>query len=137
MTRVMQRQPGLIVLAVLNFVFAPAAVLAALVVHSFETKGIFGDANRSFGDADPTMKLVFAGFIAVALLLVVSGIGYLLRRRFARPAGTAFALIALALAGISIGSGSATVTLMILVCAVYPVLTIVLINSKYRAALVR
>jgi hypothetical protein len=133
----MQRRPGLIVLAILNFLATPVAVLMALVVYSLETKGIFGDSNRPFGDANTASKLLFAGFLVVALLLVVSGIGYLMLRRFGRYAGTAFALVALAIAIPSFGEGSGLVTLAVMACAAYPIVTLVLINSRYRADLVR
>lgn len=132
----MKRPGGLITLAVLNFVFALPALVAAYAVYDIEVHGLFGGESRSFFDAPAMSQWTAAAALAIALLLVVSGIGYLRGRRITgRFVGNVFVALSLVTAVIALREGSDTWKAIVMSCALYPVLTAVLINSRYRPAL--
>ena len=137
---------GLVALAILNFVFALPSLLMALFIYALATMGLFGQEGPAFSDAPIATKVAFASCIAIAILLVVSGIGYLVRHPFfGRILGNAFVVLALATAamtligfGVSVvGEASLLVTLVVAVCSIYPALTAVLINTTYRPQFTR
>ena len=132
----MKRPGGLITLAVFNFVFALPALVAAYAIYDIETHGLFGGEDRSFFEASAASQVTAAAALAIALLLVVSGIGYLRGRRISgRFAGNLFVALSLVTAAIALREGSGTWKAIVMSCALYPVLTGVLINSRYRPAL--
>ncbi|MEJ7596687.1 MAG: hypothetical protein WKG01_02155 [Kofleriaceae bacterium] len=137
----MKRPGGLTALAVLNFVFGGIGAIVAVIGFgglALVREGI-KNAEAHGGKYDGpslTMATVVVGLTAFgALLLIVSGVGYLKQAKFSgRTLGTLYGLVSLggtvataATGGIGIGS---------ILLAVYPLLTLILINTTFKNDLV-
>jgi hypothetical protein len=124
---------GLVALAVLNFFFALPSLVMALLVYSFATTDWLGEGDTAFGDASRTVQLAFAACIAIATLLIASGIGYLVRHKvFGWLLGHVFVVVSLVTAVAAIGSFSTVTAIVIAACAIYPLATVVLLNTTFR-----
>jgi len=141
-----KRPGGLTALAVINFIFAgfnALGVLGALalmvILRTVDTmQGPEGDeAKKSIADAGG-MEWIYASAAVSALLaalLLVSGIGYLKQKRMmGRTLGSVYAVIAMLFSlayivavGMQFG---------MLIGFVYPVLTLILLNTTFKDDLV-
>ena len=136
-----KRPGGLTALAVLNFVFGGIGAIVALIGFGGLTiikEGIArAEASGAKYDGPSlTMAYVVIALTAVgALLLIISGVGYIKQARFSgRVLGTVYALVSLGgtvLAGATGGIGIGSVLL-----AVYPLLTLILVNTTFKTDLV-
>lgn len=136
-----KRPGGLTALAVLNFVFGGIGAIVALIGFGGLTiikEGIArAEASGAKYDGPSlTMAYVVIGLTAVgALLLIVSGVGYIKQKRFSgRTLGTVYALVSLGgtvLSGATGGIGIGSILL-----AVYPLLTLILVNTTFKNDLV-
>lgn len=141
-----KRPGGLTALAVLNFVFSGFGVLSALgLLYLLQV------SDQVAAQAKPEDRAVFEAFqqvgagmwfvllassILTSALLVAAGVGYLKMRRWGRTVGNAYALIEIAasLFGVvampaAIGGGF---TISTMIGLVYPVLTLILLNTTFR-----
>ncbi len=144
--QVQKRPGGLTALAVLNFVFAAFGLLA--VVGLIVLIKFAGAASQTGSPQDQAVMRAFAelgmglyvmmlvGSVLGSALLIIAGVGYLKTRRWGRKAGTAYGLIALAtvvletmLIPSEIGGGFNIGTIIGLV---YPVLTLILLNTTFK-----
>jgi hypothetical protein len=137
-----KRPGGLTALAVLNFIFGGIAAIGALV--GFGGLAIIRaatEAAKEQGTAYSGQSLTVA-YVAIALtavsafLLLLSGIGYLKQRRFSgRTIGNLYGLLSIGgtVLGAATGGGFGALSILFLV---YPLLTLVLINSSFKANLV-
>jgi hypothetical protein len=135
----MTRPRGLTVLAVTNFLCALLAMLGAKISYDLAVDGIFGDANRSLSEATGLEKLSMVTSMAIALLLLLSGIGYLqLRRVLGRFVGNLYVLVSLttAVAALALGGAVGIAHLIVIACMIHPILTAVMINGEYKSTLV-
>jgi hypothetical protein len=144
--KIMSKRPGgLTALAVLNFVFAGLGILAYLallaaakLVDTAASK--VGDAVGEKAPGVPTSVYVvlLIGFVTVAIMLT-AGVGYIQQKKFlGRTLGNVYAVMslgntALSLAiikGASFGFGT-------IIGLVYPVLTLILLNTVFKDDFVR
>ncbi len=140
-----KRPGGLTALAVINFVFCGLALLGVLafialvaLMGAMEMEGADGDRARNDIELAGGMGWIWLSIIISgvnAVLLLISGIGYLKQKLvMGRYIGTAYALSSLvfsaaygAMVRFEFGS---------LVGIVYPVLTLVLLNTTFKDDLV-
>ena len=143
-----ERPGGLTALAVINFVFAGLSVLSLLgtaVFFAFIDKiptDEMDAAQRATIEALQNMGtgalvLIFAMNLLTVLLLLLSGIGYLKQKRaLGRMVGNAYAVISIASSVVSavmfareLGGGF---NIMTIVGLIYPILTLVLLNTTFK-----
>ena len=149
-----KRPGGLTALAVLNFVFGglgAIGILGMVALMAFINSKAGGPetdhAKEQLAKAWEQVGIgVFYLSLAIgavsAILLIVSGIGYLKQRKFlGRTLGTAYAFVSIAssvVMGVLVtpeaGGGFSIGTLVGLV---YPVLTLVLLNTTFKEDLTR
>lgn len=145
-----KRPGGLTALAVLNFVFGGFSVLWTLFVglvtvtaHSVvSTAGDIKDKDVQHA-VEGAKSSVAIGYVYVALslisaaMLITSGVGYLKQKRFlGRTLGTVYAVAslggtALGVVALSMGVGIGTIIL-----SIYPVLTLIMVNTTFKDDLV-
>jgi hypothetical protein len=147
-----KRPGGLTALAVLNFVAAAGDLLNAfgllmtwllLNVPEFaarvpmDEKGKHGlEMMRELGNV--VLGCLIAVHVVLGALLILSGVGYLLQKRFlGRKLGNAYALLSVATTvamvfGMRRGTDGGDFQLITLVLILYPVLTLALINTTFR-----
>ena len=145
---------GLVVLAVLNFLFGANAVLSAVGMLFFSKLFNFLASQHD----DPEMHAIvrawdaigdgvfyttFVLTLVVAALLIASGVGFLTQKRFlGRTLGNLCALLSIASSLVwaygveseEIGGGW---SLIVILGLVYPVLSLVLLNTTFKEDFVR
>ena len=151
-----QRPGGLTALAVLNFVFGGFGVLGVLGLAAILALLNVGAQAAAEGASVEMQELVTAlretgmGFIYIILLLsllgtilmIASGVGYLQQKKFlGRTLGSAYALLSILQAVImglllpeAAGGGFG---LMSAVNLIYPILTLILLNTTFKEDFVR
>jgi len=136
------RPRGLTALAILNFVFGGLTALNAMRLFgmmagmgdegSDEIKAKIEQAGRA---ASTWLGIVFL-FVA-AVLLIVSGLGYLEHKKIkGRIVGIVYGIFALASTVVGALSGG-DFNILSIIGLVYPVLTLVLVNTVFKSYLVR
>jgi|JI6StandDraft_1071083.scaffolds.fasta_scaffold288008_2 hypothetical protein len=132
-----KRPGGLTALAVLNFVFGGLGVLGLLALWaliSMASAITAGEATASSG-AGALYGLLALSTVSVALL-ITSAVGYLGQKKFlGRSLGTAYAVVAVlgSVVGLATGQPFGISTVIGLV---YPVLTLILLNTTFKDDLV-
>ena len=151
-----QRPGGLTALAVLNFVFGGFGVLGVLGLAAIIALVNVGAQAAAEGGNVEMQDLVTAyreagmGFLYINLLLrllgtilmIASGVGYLQQKKFlGRTLGSAYALLSILQAVImglllpeAAGGG---LSLMSAVSLIYPILTLILLNTTFKEDFVR
>ena len=147
-----KRPGGLTALAVINFLFAVISVLGILGMVALialsesgeimdetarEMKQAFEDAGIGTG----LLAVIFALNIITTILLVCSGIGYLKLKKFlGRGLGNAYAFLSIAgslasalIMPVKAGGGF---NLAFLIGIIYPLITLILINTTFKEDLV-
>jgi hypothetical protein len=143
-----KRPGGLTALAVINFVFAGSSVLSLAGLAAFFTLAgkiptdKMDEAQRAQMEAlqnmgTPILVLIFILTLLSGVLLLLSGIGYLKQKRvLGRMVGNVYAVLAVAGSIVSgllfkaeLGGGFNIATIIGLV---YPILTLVLINTTFK-----
>ncbi len=143
-----KRPGGLTTLAVINFVFSGWNLLGLLgMIALFAFIGMIPtdqmeEAERAQFDAFKDMGLplflfIFILTILTAVLLLLSGIGYLKQKKFlGRGVGNAYGIISIVSSVVSgflfpseMGGGF---QIMTIVGLIYPVLTLVLLNTTFK-----
>jgi hypothetical protein len=135
-----QRPGGLTALAVLNFVFG--GIKAILVLLAIAAIGVVAhekpDELREAFAQQPNQGLMWASIalgLVTTILLIVSGVGYIKQKRvMGRTLGNLYAVCSLADSGIALAVGSNM--LGVLIFAVYPLLTLLLLNTTFKEDLV-
>lgn len=150
-----KRPGGLTALAVLNFVFGGLSIIYTLVAGlvvvtahtvvntSMEAAERMGAKGEDLHNASSSAKgSVGLGYAYVALcivgaaLLIVAGVGYLKQKRMmGRTLGSVYALVSLAstlMAMVSFGANTG----ISLVFFVYPILTLIMVNTTFKDDLV-
>lgn len=137
-----KRPGGLTALAVLNFVFGGFAAIGALL--GFAGLALIREAIKKAEEAGAkydgqglTAATIVILLMAVsAFLLIASGVGYLKQKRvLGRTLGTAYAFVSIvsSIVGVVSGGGIGIGTIIFLV---YPVLTLIMINTTFKEDLV-
>ena len=131
-----KRPGGLTALAVLNFVFGGLgafAILALFALLSVADQITEGEITRT-PDAGLVYVSILLGAVTVALM-IASGVGYLGQKLFlGRKLGNAYAITSLV--STAIGIAAAGFGISTIIGLVYPVLTLVLINTTFKDDLV-
>lgn len=131
-----KRPGGLTALAVLNFVFGGLAVIGLLALFALlkaadSAVGELSQGKESLGAGKLYIGLAIG--ILSAILLIVSGIGYLgLKKFLGRTLGNAYAVVSLGstVYGLVILKGGFGVGTII--GLVYPLLTLFLLNTTFK-----
>jgi len=131
------RPGGLMALAICNFLFAGLAGLNVLGLVVFLTMAAPRGGQTPRGMPSEMMLIAMVALGAVGgVLLVLSGIGYIMTKKFlGRVLGTIYGLLALSssiFAIVVFTNAGGDVGLLNLVGIIYPVLTIVLLNTTFR-----
>jgi hypothetical protein len=137
-----RRPGGLTALAVLNFVFGGFAVIGTLLFLTASVLVKTGEAslNDSGAQVHVSMGILYLNLLLMALssfTLIASGVGYLKQKRvLGKTIGNMYAVCSLAgtvvnLALVHAGFGIGTMVGMI-----YPVLTLILLNTTFKDDLV-
>jgi hypothetical protein len=137
-----KRPGGLTALAVLNFVFAGLGILAYLALLAaakLVDKGVSEvSGGKAAGVPTSVYVVLLIGFVTVAVMLT-AGVGYIQQKKFlGRTLGNVYAVMslgntALSLAiikGASFGFGT-------IIGLIYPVLTLILLNTTFKDDFVR
>ena len=132
-----KRPGGLTALAVLNFVFGGFGVLAVLGAAA-----LLGAANELTEGAVADgmgMGIGMFQFLLMALsaaLLIVSGVGYIGQKRvMGRIMGNFYGATSIVNNGLSIANGG-EFSFFTIIGLVYPVLTLILLNTTFKEDLV-
>ena len=135
------RPGGLTAMAVLNFVFGGGKALFSLLgmLTMAFVQSVAGDEMEELTEGqivqeDITILLiVYVVQFASAGLAIASGIGYLQMKRFlGRTLGNSYAILSLAALVVGLGVSSERFSMFTLVFAIYPVLTLILLNTTFK-----
>ncbi len=141
-----KRPGGLTALAVLNVVFGGLGALAVLGMialvgvvagaANIATDGEAGELMVEAGLSGGMLMVTIVLMAASCALLIVSGVGYLKQKRvLGRTMGTLYGILALLGTAIGIAGGQGF-ELATIIGLVYPVLTLILINTTFKEDLV-
>jgi hypothetical protein len=162
MTDGKQRPGGLTALAVLNFIFGGlnglvgiGALLLALGASTLSHAAANADMKEHHGENAAADQLLKSGgdFLAIlalvvavlyllnAFLLIASGVGYIGMKKYGRVLGTIYALLSLGASGLGIfvvwkQTGQMDISLTTIAFSIYPVLTLILVNTSFKDDLV-
>ena len=146
-----KRPGGLTALAVINFVFGGIAVFSAMglvtlaAAANLVAAGGSAAANAATNDAsreaiNKSMAAVGASSgllyllafvtLIVAVLLIVSGVGYLKMKKFGYMIGTAYALVAII--SVVVQLVSLPFGVMNVLGLAYPIITLALLNTSFK-----
>ena len=136
------RPGGLTALAVLNFVFGGLAVIGLIGMFT-----LLGIANKIASDATggevtltkvPGIGMVWLGIILMILviaLLIVSGVGYIGQKKvMGYGIGCAYGVVGVVNA--IIGAVTSGFGFMVVIWLIYPVLTLILLNTIFKKCFV-
>ncbi len=131
------RPGGLTALAVLNFVFGGFGVLGVLAASAL--LGVANEISDGAVAEGMGMGVGMLQFILIALsaaLLIVSGIGYIGQKRvLGRMMGNFYGATSILNNGLSLANGG-EFDLSTVIGLVYPVLTVILLNTTFKEDLV-
>ena len=136
-----KRPGGLTALAVLNFVFGGIGAIVAIIgfgglaIIREGIKNAEAQGGKYDGPSLTMATIVIALTAFGALLLIVSGVGYLKQAKFSgRTLGTLYALVSLGGTVASAAAGGLGIGSVLL--AIYPLLTLILVNTTFKNDLV-
>ena len=137
-----KRPGGLTALAVLNFVFGGIAAIGGLLgflglaILREAIKAAEAAGGKYEGQSLMGAYIGVAGLLVSAILLIISGVGYLKQKRGSgRTMGNLYAVLSIATSviGVAMGGGMGIGTI---VFSIYPVLTLILLNGTFKDDLV-
>ncbi len=141
-----KRPGGLTALAVLNFVFGGLGLIGVLALFALLSAAstAFSEAAAQNGatvtSTGPSSGLLYAvlGLSLISMaLLITSGIGYLGQKRFlGRTLGTTYGVISIASSVISLALLGQGFGISNIIGLVYPLLTLILLNTTFKDDLV-
>ncbi len=145
-----KRPGGLTALAVLNFVFGGLGVIGTLGAFALVTAAkaavdhvsevAVENGAKVTHTAGPSIAIAYVIVLLSALsaaLLITSGVGYLKQKRFmGRTLGTVYALVSIGSTVLSVVFAGTGVGLFTILFSVYPILTLVMVNTTFKDDLV-
>ncbi|MBS1118238.1 MAG: hypothetical protein H6Q90_466 [Deltaproteobacteria bacterium] len=134
-----RRPGGLTALAVLNFVFAGLGLLGLLAVLALLTAADVASGGKLDG-GEISKGVIYAalilGVVRMAILLT-AGIGYIKMKRFlGRTLGNVYAILAIGDTVLGLTLLKSGFGLGAIIGLIYPVLTLVLVNTTFKDDLV-
>jgi hypothetical protein len=137
-----RRPGGLTALAVINFVFSGlAALFAAGIVMAIVMEKNGGIRNAETGEVLHINVAIFILHLCLTIVsvftLITSGVGYLKQKRvLGRIIGHVYAVCSLVGTAVGVLLVNETFGLMTIVFMVYPLLTLILVNTTFKDDLV-
>jgi hypothetical protein len=137
-----RRPGGLTALAVLNFVFGGFATIFALLFLTGTILIKTGEAQARSNGAEihVSMGILYLELLLMTVssfTLIASGVGYLKQKRvLGRTIGNIYAVCSLAGTFVELGLAHGSFGLGTLIFMVYPVLTVILVNTTFKDDLV-
>jgi hypothetical protein len=134
-----KRPGGLTALAVLNFVFGGLGAIGILILFALLGTKAMADATAS-GKIQLSASGIYVSmlFSAVAtFLLIAAGVGYLKQKRvLGRGFGNGYAIVSLAGQVVTLILIKETFGIGNIIGLIYPVLTLILVNTTFKDDLV-
>lgn len=131
-----RRPGGLTALAVLNFVFAGLGLLVLLGLFALVAAVDKGaSANGVHVSAGVIYGLILLGIVRMCIM-IAAGVGYLGMKKWGRTAGNLYGILALIDTAVGIALVKSGFGIGTIIGLVYPVLTLILINSTFKDDLV-
>jgi hypothetical protein len=136
-----KRPGGLTALAVLNFVFG--GIMALLLLAVIALLGMVNEGAKGLGHS--VSEMPGAGVIYFAILLgvvriiclITAGVGYLQQKKFlGRTLGHVYAILGIADTAIGVAMLHTGFGIGAIIGLIYPVLTLILINTTFKDDLV-
>lgn len=128
-----KRPGGLTALAVLNFVFGGLGALGLLAL--FALLGVAKGAGAELSSA-PGSGIIYVSLLlgtVSVILLITSGVGYIKQKAFlGRKLGNLYAVTSLTNTALAIGVMQTGVGIGTIIGLIYPVLTLILLNTTFR-----
>lgn len=135
-----KRPGGLTALAVLNFVFAGLGLIGLLALTALLGAVDSAARDAGFQETGNSSGMIY-GFLALGVVrmgvLLAAGVGYIGMKRWGRKAGNLYAILALldTVGGMALIKGS-SMGIGVIIGLVYPVLTLILVNTTFKDDLV-
>jgi len=141
-----KRPGGLTALAVLNFVFGGLSALGILAlvallgtvnaVSGGELASAAGEGMAEAGLGGAMLLITICLSIASCALLIISGVGYIKQKRvMGRTMGSLYGILALVGTLLALGAGG-DFGLAEIIGLIYPVLTLIMVNTTFKEDLV-
>jgi hypothetical protein len=134
-----KRPGGLTALAVLNFIFGGLGVIGLLALWALLSAADVatkGEVTRAMGSSEGILWASLLLSLVSVALLIASGVGYLGQKRFlGRTLGTAYGVLSIIATVIGLVGGQ-EFGIGTIIGLVYPVLTLILLNSTFKDDLV-
>jgi len=136
-----KRPGGLTALAVLNFVFGGLGAIGALLAFGGLSliKEAASRAEAAGAKVEQSLGLAYVVVLLTAVgafLLIASGVGYLKQSKFmGRTLGTVYALVSLGGTALGVINGGG-IGVFTIIFSVYPVLTLIMVNTTFKDDLV-
>jgi hypothetical protein len=132
-----KRPGGLTALAVLNFVFGGFGALGALALFAMLALVEKGASEANVHVSTGLVwALILLLFVRVALM-ITSGVGYLGQKRFlGRTLGNTYGILALLDTVLGVGMAHTGFGIFAIIGLIYPVLTLILLNTTFKDDLV-
>jgi small-conductance mechanosensitive channel len=133
-----KRPGGLTALAVLNFVFGGLAIIAIFALLAlFSVADAVAKEVASDVPNKGALSFIVLLSVASAGLLIASGVGYLGQKRFlGRTLGNAYAAVSIGSTGLALVLLPVGFGISDLIGLIYPVLTLILLNTTFKEDLV-
>lgn len=140
-----KRPGGLTALAVLNFVFGGLGALGVLALFALlglasHAVSMAEDAGATVTSTGPSVGIIYVSILLAAvsvILMITSGVGYLKQKRFlGRTLGTAYAVLSIGNTIIGVAMLHTGFGIGSIIGLIYPVLTLILVNTTFKDDLV-
>ncbi|MEO8700400.1 MAG: hypothetical protein ABI867_10165 [Kofleriaceae bacterium] len=135
-----KRPGGLTALAVLNFVFAGLGLLGLLAVLALLTAADVASGGKLEGGGGVSKGIIYVALILGVVrmgILLAAGVGYLKMKRFlGRTLGNVYAILAIADTVIALALLKQGFGIGVIIGLIYPVLTLILLNTTFKDDLV-
>jgi hypothetical protein len=139
-----RRPGGLTALAVLNFVFGGIGALltlfALLAIGAAHQIGSAVERSGGTVHSGPGTAILYLNVLLLgvsAFLLIISGVGYIKQKKFmGRTLGTAYAVVSLGSTIMNFAFMGGGVGLGTVIFSVYPILTLIMVNTTFKDDLV-
>lgn len=134
-----KRPGGLTALAVLNFVFGGLGILFSIIAMAgvaalkHIAKSAADEVGAQINLPTGVIYLLLLLALAMGALLIVAGVGYLQQKRvMGKLLGTVYGVGAIVINVINLATGAQTFGVGLAIGLIYPVLTLILLNTTFK-----